>query len=162
MPHLHGFRIEDFRLLERGGELRGVLGVWDQRDRKQLRVRSYAPWLGALRPLINGFQALRGFRGLPSAGADVPLAAGTFLRVAGDDPRDLEALITGTLADLSKTDLLGMALMFHERDPLASAAGAFPALRLESRLYGVGWEDSEPWFRALDPALVPYVDAAFL
>ena len=161
-PFLHGLRIEDFWLLERGGELRALLGAWDQRAHRQLRVQGYAPWLGALRPMINLLLRLRGLASLPASGGEVPMVQATFLRVAGEDPADLEALLAGTLAGLAGTDLMGLALVLHERDPLRPAVDRFLNIPLKSRLFGVGWEDASPWFQGLDPSRVPYIDAAFL
>jgi hypothetical protein len=161
-PSLQGLRIEDFWLLEREGKLLAVLGVWDQRARRQLRVVSYAPWLKLARPLLNGGLRLRGFAPLPPEGAEVPMVAGAFLRVASDDPADLKTLLKGVLAGLRDAGLLGLALVFHDRDPLRAAMESFATIPLASRLYGVGWEDADPWFGALESTRVPYMDAAFL
>lgn len=161
-PSLHGLALEDFWLLERGGEVRAVLGAWDQRARRQLRVQGYAPWLRLLRPGINLCLRLGGLAPLPPPGSNVSLAHAAFLRVAGDSPADLTALLTGALAGLADTDLMGLALLLHERDPLQPALDRFLKITLKSRLFGVGWEDSNPWFGALDPARVPYIDSAFL
>jgi hypothetical protein len=90
------------------------------------------------------------------------MAAGVFLRVAKDDPADLETLLAGILAHLRESGLMGLALVLHERDPLRPALEAFWNLRITSRLCGVGWADSEPWFTGLDGTRVPYADAAFL
>jgi hypothetical protein len=161
-PSLHGLRSEDFWLLERAGKLVAVLGVWDQRARRQLRVVSYSAWLRLARPLLNTFLHLRGYAALPIAGAEVPMVAGVFLRVADDDPSALETLLAGVLASLGDTELLGLALVLHERDPLRAAMASFANIPLTSRLCGVGWEDSDPWFSNLEATRVPYVDAAFL
>jgi len=161
-PFLHGFQIEDFWLFERGGELRALLGAWDQRARRQLRVQGYAPWLAISRPAINLALRFRGLAPLPAPGCEVPTVQATFLRVAGDDPADLETLLAGALAGLAGADLMGLALVLHERDPLRPAVERFLNIPLKSRLFGVGWEDADPWFQGLEPSLVPYVDAAFL
>jgi len=161
-PWLHGLRVEDFWLLERGGTLRALLAVWDQRSRRQFRVQGYAPWLRVLRPGINPILRLGGLAPLPAPGRAIALAQAAFLRVAGDAPGDLQALLRGTLASLAGGDLMGLAIVLHERDPLRPAVKGFLNLAIRSRLYGVGWEDASPWFQALDPSRVPYLDATLL
>lgn len=161
-PWLRGLEATDFWILEREGCLAGTLAAWDQRASRQLRVASYAPGMSILRPALNLALRLRGFASLPPRGEDVPVAFGCFLCVPGEGPADLEILLAAVLGDLSRRGYLGLAVVLHERDPLRPALDRFPALKSDSRLYGVGWADSDPFFQGLDPSRVPYVDAATL
>lgn len=84
-PATLGFRVEDFFVLERDGELSGVMGLWDQSAYKQTVVRSYAGALRWARPFYNLAASLTRRQPLPAPGEPLRSAYAAFTCVAGND-----------------------------------------------------------------------------
>jgi hypothetical protein len=148
---LHGFRIEDFYLLRRGGRLAGVLGVWDQRSFRQTVVLRYRGWLGKLRPLINFVRRPP----LPCPGEPIPFFYVAF--VSTDDTAAFTTLLRRVHNEHCDGRYSHCVVGLHEDDPRTVALNEYPRTPFAGRLFAVTF-DGPP---ELD-GRVPYAEAAFL
>jgi hypothetical protein len=160
--HFRDFQAGDFYLARKDGRLVGAVGVWDQRAFRRTRVTGYAPWLAPLRPLLDFLLRASGHAGLPPPGAHLDEAYLAFRGVEGDDPAILAALLESIVQDRAGGSCHALLTTFHERDPLAAALGPFRTIPCRARLFWVCWDEGMPFFQALDPALVPALEAARL
>jgi hypothetical protein len=63
-----GLSIDNYYVIEHGGELIGVCAAWDTCAFKQNRVIRYGPWLGAVRAANNILSSITGTPSLPAPG----------------------------------------------------------------------------------------------
>ncbi|MCI0651655.1 MAG: GH3 auxin-responsive promoter family protein [Planctomycetes bacterium] len=145
------FRIEDFHVARRGGEIAGVLGRWDQRRFKQTRIAGYGAALAALYPLF----------GLPRPGDCLRSAYASFAAVDGDDVALFRALLRALYNDCVEREDRYLIIALHERDSLRAALCDYSHRPFTARLYSVAFEDGEEARRKLDDR-VPYIEAATL
>lgn len=157
-PFYRGFRPEDLRVATRRGAIVGACGIWDQSAYKQVRVAGYAPWLQALRPLLNAGLSLAGYPALPAPGASLAPRTLAFTAIQEDDPEVLQDLLRVVLAEAPTLLLVGL----HERDPLAVALREWVTLPYPARLCWVCWDDGLEPFRGIDLTLAPVLELARL
>ncbi len=109
----------------RTGRLAGFIGVWDQRDVRQLRVLRYSPSLARNRALINAVAPLLGAPMLPRTGEALRHIETMQCCVPGDDPGTLRALASALHRELRGTDAAFYNISLDARDPLAPALRGF-------------------------------------
>jgi hypothetical protein len=148
---LHGFRVEDFYVLRRGGRVAGVVGVWDQRSFRQTVVVRYTGLLGKLRPLVNLFRRPP----LPPPGQ--PLGFFYLAFLATDDTAAFAALLRRAYNDAAGGAYTHFVASLHERDPRAAILAKYPHTPFAGRVFAVTM-DGPP---DLDDR-IPYVEAALL
>lgn len=148
-----GFRVEDFRVLWRGGRMEAVIGIWDQRSFKRTVVLGYHGVLRALRPLSR----LLGPHALPAPGKAIDFIYLAF--AAGDGVPAFRALLERACVDALKEDagIRYATLGLHERDPRLPVLLEHRHTPFAGRLFAVTF-DGPP---RLD-GRVPYVEAALL
>ncbi|HVR75513.1 MAG TPA: hypothetical protein VMT52_14350 [Planctomycetota bacterium] len=148
-----GFRVEDFRVLWRGGRMEAVIGIWDQRSFRRTVVLGYHGVLRAVRPLSR----LLGPRALPAPGKAIDFIYLAF--AAADDVPAFRALLEHACGDALKEDagIRYATLGLHERDPRLPALLEHRHTPFAGRLFAVTF-DGPP---GLD-GRVPYVEAALL
>jgi hypothetical protein len=160
------FNSGEFCLAARGNEIIGVVGCWDQRAFRQLRVTGYAPALAGLRPALNGLARLAGRRALPAlppAGHTLDACFATCVCVTDDAPVIFDALMRRLCARARDGGRGLLLVSLHERSPLNAAFSPLERLLdCRSRLYCACWEDGEPFVGSLDPARIPHVEGAML
>jgi hypothetical protein len=148
---MHGFRIEDFYILRRGGRIAGVLAKWDQRSFRQTVVLRYGGWLGRLRPAINLLRRPP----LPPPGTPLPFFYIAF--VSTDDTEACAALLRHVYNEHCGGQYSHFVVGLHEQDPRVAALGDYAQTPFAGRLFAVSL-DGRP---DLDDR-VPYVEAALL
>lgn len=139
-----GLALRDFLVVEQGGNIEGLLALWDQRDFKQSVVRGYAPGLSRMRPLFNVMAPIFGQPVLPPPGTRLENAFLSHVAV----PHDREALLADLVADACvraaarNIDYVSIAL--SARNPLAkSLEQTFSCYRYVAEVYLVYWPDGE-------------------
>ncbi|MZR64032.1 hypothetical protein [Alcanivorax sp. DP30] len=154
-----GLNASSFLLLRIGGELKGVLGFWDQKPIKQTRVLGYARGMGVMRHLYNTHSVLRGGMRLPPAGGVLSYLSLHSLIVANDDPDLLRLLMDYAVAYFhGRYDALICG--FFQQDPLAGVAARYRRRLLLSEHFLVSY-DGDPR-GALDGERPWYVEVARL
>jgi hypothetical protein len=161
---------DDVFVLRQEGRVVATGALWDQRAFKQTVIQGYAPWLGALRPLVNfglrlgqglGLGAV-GQPPLPPPGTVLPLAYLACFAVAGEGTQEgvarACAMVEGVRREAHRRGLGQLAFTLPREHPLtAPLRRRFAARPYHSLLYAVVWEGADP-----APPARPYVEAALL
>ena len=156
-----GFDVRDFIVARGGGEIVGVVGLWDQSGYKQTVVQSYAGSMQKLRPLYNlGLRGI-GAQPLPRPGEHLRSAYVSFICVAGNDPGIFAGLLRAIYNLAAERRYAHLLVGLAERDPLLPVAQAYMNITYHSRLYTVAWDDGAETHAAIDDR-VPYIEIAAL
>ncbi len=136
-----GLGIEDLRIARRGGEIVGVVGLWDQSAYKQTVVYGYSGWLKMAAPVYNLGAACLGRAALPRPGDQVRSAYLAVVSIADDEIAAFQALLR-EIYNLARSRGFDFLLAgFDSRDPLLPAASEYSHVMYPSRLYFVEWPD---------------------
>jgi hypothetical protein len=141
--------LERFLVHERGGEMLGVVALWDQRAFKQVVARRYRRPLGALLPAYNLHARL--FRRVPLPRPGAALAQ-TFLAFLALDDAALPHAQALVLDALSHCPTPAAALGLHARHALLDTIDRLKPIRYPSHVYAVSFGepvDLDP--RAVQP-----------
>jgi hypothetical protein len=156
---LPGLAWEDIILAWQGAELIGTAAAWDQRGFCRWIVAGYAPWLRALRPLLNAGATRRGYPPLPAPGVVPNYFMLSLVCIRDHDTRVFQAILDEIMVRRrDRFDFLYASL--HERDPLMPELQARRHISMPSRLFAVAWDDGAESIRRLRPELVPYIEVA--
>ena len=156
-----GFRVEDFVVARRNGDIVGVIGLWDQSEYKQTVVQAYTGSLRWARPVYNAGARVLGAQPLPPPGAQLRSAYASFICVADDDPGPFRALLRHVYELAAERQYAYLIVGLSARDPLLAVARRYPHITYRSRVYAVCWEDGEDVYGRLDRR-VPYIEIATL
>ena len=158
---LPGLAWEDIILAWQGAELIGTAAAWDQRSYRRWLVAGYAPWLGALRPILNVVAKCRGFPRLPAPGVQADYFVLSLVCIRESDTRVFRALLDEII--VRRRDRFNFLLAgLHERDPLLPELQARRHISFPSRLLAVAWDDTAESVRRLRPELVPHLEVGAL
>lgn len=149
-PLIRDLRPEDFLLAFHGGQLCGVVGLWDQSAYKQTVVRGYAGPLRWGRQLYNGLARLRGDRPLPAPGERLSLAYAAFACVAGNSPGVYDRLLRAVCTLAAQRGHGRVLVGLTERDPLLAVARRYPHHPYVSRLFSACWQEDNQFHDNLD------------
>jgi hypothetical protein len=145
-----GLRVDDIQILRSGGEIRGVMAVWDQSAYKQNVVRSLPGWMRAAGPIYNAGAPWLGRPRLPRTGEKIRNGYAAFVCVSEDDQTVCERLLTATLDCAARRGLEYVVLGLDERDPLLHVARKRPHIPYRSRLFVVEWPEGRNLHAQLD------------
>jgi hypothetical protein len=137
---------EDFLLVEKSGAIRAAGAVWDQRTFKQTVVRSYAPALRLLRPVL----VRCGIARLPAEGAPFASAFLAFAHASGDDAAAFAHLLDAALDEGARRGLDALVLGLAADHPLLDVARRRRHWEYRSILYAVHFADGDERVAALD------------
>ncbi|MCG8394402.1 MAG: hypothetical protein MI745_15085 [Pseudomonadales bacterium] len=140
------------------GELKGVLGFWDQQGIKQTRVLGYARGMGLMRHLYNTHSLLRGGMKLPAPGGVLSYLTLHSVAVENNDP-DLLRLLLDDAVNRFQGRYDALVCGFFTQDPLARVPARYRRRLLLSDHFLVSY-DGDPR-EQLDGRL-PYVEVARL
>jgi hypothetical protein len=149
-PYLNGLQVGDFVIAEGGGEIVGMMAVWDQGAFQRLRIAGYSPGMAAVRPLWNLGARLK----LPRPGNTIPMAKASMVACADDDPAILRAMLA---AVCSKNFGRLLSVGLSESDPLVAALSGLRGRVFRGLHFLVGWEGEPPDWRepfGFDPARI--------
>jgi hypothetical protein len=144
------FKLEDFFIAKRNGEIVGVIGLWDQSSYKQTVVRAYGGWLRAARPLYNTVAPLVGRPHLPRVGEEIRYAYAAFVCIADDEPDVFDALLRAVYNLAVARGHAYLMIGLEARDPLLPAARAYSHIAYPSRLYLAFWEGGDDFYARLN------------
>jgi hypothetical protein len=158
---LPGLAWEDIILAWQGSELVGTAAAWDQRGFRRWLVAGYAPWLGAVRPLVNLVAKCRGSPQLPAPGVQADYFVLSLVCIRDNDTRVFRTLLDEIVVRRrNRFDFLLAGL--HERDSLLPELLARPHIPTPGRLFAVAWDDTAESVRRLRPELVPHLEVGAL
>ncbi len=158
-PQTRDFRVEDFVLARRHGQLAGVMGLWDQSGFKQTVVQSYSGAMGRLRPLTNLGLRLLGGAPLPAPGQPLRYAFAAFTGVADNAPAVFDLLLRQTYNLAGERGFAHLMVGLTEPDPLLAVARRGLHVPYKSRLYTVSWPEEPGWHQRPD-GRTPYLELA--
>ena len=117
-----GLDIDDFRLARaRDGRVVGFLGLWDQRQFKQLTVVSYSNRMGVARRMFNAIAPIAGAEPLPAPGAPLNVVTATHVCVSYDRADVLRSLLVSAHNELRGTGCSVLNVGLDRKDPLTGA-----------------------------------------
>jgi hypothetical protein len=158
-PATLGFRVEDFFLCEREGELSGVVGLWDQSAYKQTVVREYSGGLRWTRPLYDAAARLTRRQPLPAPGEPLRSAYAAFVCVADDDELVFRALLRRIYELAAKRRHAFLVAGLAGSGPLLAEVRRYAHVPYHSTLYTVSWKGG--LYEKLD-GRIPHVEVATL
>ncbi|RZU35399.1 hypothetical protein EV700_3352 [Fluviicoccus keumensis] len=159
-PFFQGLSIGDFLLVEEGGELRGLIGVWNQKAFKQTRVVRYSLGLALLRPFWNLWSALAGGIYLPAAGQAFDYLALHSPLTRPDDLTAFSALLQAAWELTRRRGSRAMTLTLADNDPRQPAVSRFRSLPMRAHQYTVAFDSAaQP---VLDAGLIPFYESGRL
>ena len=117
-----GLDIDDFRLARASdGKLLGFVGLWDQRQFKQLTVVGYSPRMAVARRVFNSLALLTGSEPLPQSGAPLNVVTGTHVCVPHDRADVLRGLLVSAHNELRGSGCSVLNIGLDITDPLGVA-----------------------------------------
>ncbi len=137
-----GLQPEDMLLARRGGQLVGLMAVWDQSAWRQTVVRAYGLRLRRLKWLLDASRLARGARPLPPAGAALHVACASLLCVMNDDPSVTTALLAAGVRAAHGRGAHALALAVTREDPLLAVVRRWRHVSYTSRLYALALADA--------------------
>jgi len=157
-----GLRMEHFLVARRaGGEIAGLIALWDQSGYKQTVVQGYSGWLRAAAPLLHRSAPWIGLAALPRPGQKLRSAYAAFVCIANDDPEVFGALLRETHNAACQRGFTRVLLGMDTRDPLLPIARGYKHVSYPSRLYLAEWPEGGHFHEQLDDRPV-YADIATL
>ncbi len=160
-PTTRDFRLADFIVARRGGEIVGIIGLWNQSGYKQSVVQVYNGSLRWLKPFYNFGARLVGMQPLPAPGEHINSAYASFICVANNDPDTFRAVLREVYNLAAERRYAYLMLGLTERDPLLPVAREYAHIAYHSSLYTVCWDDARDFHDRLDER-VPYIEIAAL
>jgi hypothetical protein len=162
-PLTAGFRVEDFVLARRRGQIVGVVGLWDQSDYKQTVVQSYQGRLRRCRPLYNVGAWLAAAPPLPRPGEHLRYAYASFICIQQNNPQIFRALLWQVYRLAAMRGYSFLSIGLTASDPLLSEAQRYAHIPYYSRLYTVCWrEEAGAALHTRLDGRIPYVEIAAL
>jgi ribosomal protein S18 acetylase RimI-like enzyme len=146
----YGLRMEHSCVARRGGEIIGVVALWDQSSYKQTVVQGYSGWLRAAAPIYNWSGAWMGRAALPRPGEKLRSAYAAFVCIANDDPDVFAALLREIYNRASERGFHYLLFGCDVRDPLFPVAQKYNHISYPSRLYLAEWSDGGIFHEQLD------------
>ena len=138
LPH---FDPDALYMYQKGSEITGTLGIWDQTAFKQWVVTRYS-WPYRLAAPFSPLGALLGLiPKLPGVGTPIQLLYASFLTCIPGDEETLEDILEVVVGDWSQLGYTFLAVGVHERSPLCNLFGTLAQETLSSAIYLVYWPE---------------------
>lgn len=141
-PFFHGLQLGDFLLLGEADQLRGLVGLWNQKALKQTRVIRYNRALGLARPLLNLWGAARGGLHLPATGEAFDYLALHSPLTRPDDLQGFETLLHAAWQATRQRGTRAMTLTLADNDPRSSVLQQFRSVPMHANQYTVAFDDA--------------------
>jgi len=157
----YGLQSQDFIVAHRGGQMAGVIALWDQSAYKQTVVRGYSGWLKLVAPLWNSGAPLLRRGPLPRPGEALSSAYAALVCIQDDDVSVFASLLREVYILAQARGIRYLMVGLDARDPLLPAARSYSHIFYPSHLYLAEWSDGGHLHEQLEqrPA---YVDIATL
>lgn len=159
--YLMDFNINNFYIAYEGGEIAGVIGLWNQKKFKQTIVGGYDGNMKYYRYVYNLFARFGGISKLPAPGEILDFCYVSFIAVRNNNVNVFRELFNYVYIDTASSDCSFLIVGLHSKDPLTEALKDFPKINYKSRLFLVYWDDGIDFFNSLDNR-IPYLESATL
>lgn len=138
-----GLDPSSFLILRDGGQIAGVLAVWDQRTYRQAVLRSYSPAMRCLRPIVNAFAAPVGLPSLPPEGHQIPQAFVFLAATTLGLERDVLPRLLRAAHQKARNRGIGMLTVGYAKDSIESEITIrnFRCIKYPSTIYLVHGPD---------------------
>ena len=156
---LKDFKLENFYLAMDNDEIVGVLGKWDQNKFKQNVVTKYGG-IYKYNKIYNTVCKLWRMPKLPNIGETINFAYVSFIATKNNDVYIFEQLLKNIYNDCLDSELVYLALGFHEKDQLLRSLDGFLCINYKSKLYLSYW-DKPDILNDFDIG-IPYIELATL
>ncbi len=158
---LSGVAARDFLLAQRGGQIAGVIALWDQSAIRQTHVERYDGVLARMRPIYNLYTALTSGHPLPDPGSRIPYVYFACFAV-DDDDLDLGRMLLRAAYRAAREGPWHYAIVgLHECDPLAPLLAEYRRIEAAGRLFVVHYPEKANVVEALDDR-PPHLEAGCL
>jgi hypothetical protein len=141
---LHGLSASDLYLSSRGQEVAGTLAVWDQNGFKQSVVAGYSLGLAAIRPPLALASRFGLAPRLPQKGQALPCLYAALVSSRESDEGVFRELLETVLTERSGAGYAYLLLGLSDRHPFCAIVEKRSVMRIESEIYLVCWQDSDP------------------
>jgi hypothetical protein len=159
--YFNGLTLSDFLLLrDEQQQIRGLVGLWNQKAFKQTRVVDYSRSVALFRPLYNAWSLLSGGFVLPAKGDTFDYLA---LHSPLTHPQDSDAfrqLLHSAWQQVRLQDKRAMTLTLSESDPRLAVLEEFKSIPLKAYQYTAAFK--EQFLPVLDGARIPYFESGRL
>lgn len=160
-PLLRDLELANVFIARRNGTPVGSMAAWDQARFKQFHVTGYAPWLAAVRPILNLVARLREAQLLPAPGHTLSVVFGAWWLVQPDDADVAAVLLERVLDEAAKTGAAFCVIGCMNDDPNARFFEQRRTIALHSRVYLVDWAEGSGLAERLDHRRL-HLEAALL
>lgn len=159
--YFNGLTLGDFLLLRDDKlQIRGLVGLWNQKSFKQTRVVDYSRSVALFRPFYNVWSILSGGFILPAKGQTFDYLA---LHSPLTHPQDTEAfrqLLHSAWQQVRLQNKRAMTLTLADSDPRLAVLSDFSSIPLKAYQYTAAFK--EQFLPALDAARIPYFESGRL
>lgn len=152
---------ENIVLALRNDEIVGTLAGWNQTGFRQTVVHGYSSSLRYTRILYNSWARLRALPRLPSPGNELRYLTAALPIAQDDDPQVMEALLATLIQRAANGPCEYLLVGLCQRDPLLSIFRPLGRAEYVTRMYVVGWGDSD-WIRSQLDDRPPYLELGSL
>jgi hypothetical protein len=161
LPYFNGLKISDFLLLmDADGDVRGLVGLWNQKTFKQTRVVDYSRSVALFRPFYNVWSSLTGGFVLPAKGETFDYLALHSPLTSPDDSDAFRALLHSAWLAAKVRGNRAITLTIADSDPRGNVLDDFRTIPLKAYQYTAAFrEESLP---TLDSDLIPYFESGRL
>ncbi|MDD5008613.1 MAG: hypothetical protein PHC68_09495 [Syntrophorhabdaceae bacterium] len=156
-----GMGWRDFIVAHKDGKIKGVIGAWDQKGFKRIRIKGYNRKLSMIRPIWNAFAGAASMPRLPDPGEFLGHLNIGFVAVDSDDRSILDMLIRYANDAAHGKGYTHIMVGLHDRDPMSAVVRRFRHIAFNSKLYVVFWEDGREFYEKLDNR-IPYLESGVL
>lgn len=155
-----GLSLTNFLLLERDGQLAGIVGLWNQHELKQARVLGYSVGMRWVKPFYNCWSRLVGGLVLPSVGQTFRYLSLHSLLTLPDDAEAFALLLHAAMEQARQQASCGAVLTLAANDPRGKIMQQFRHTRMQAKQYSVAYAAaSQP---LLSPQFIDFHDAGRL
>lgn len=156
-----GLTLNDFLLLrDEKNQIRGLVGIWNQKAFKQTRVFDYSRTVALFRPFYNLWSLLRGGFILPAKGQTFDYMALHSPLTAPDDKEAFSILLHNAWQAVRQQGKRAMTLTLSELDPRLKVLEEFSSIPLKAYQYTAAFK--EQFLPSLDTQRIPYFESGRL
>jgi hypothetical protein len=159
--YFNGLTLSDFLLLrDEQQNIRGLVGLWNQKAFKQTRVVDYSRSVALFRPLYNAWSLLSGGFVLPAKGDTFDYLALHSPLTHPQDSNAFRQLLHSAWQQVRLQDKRAMTLTLSESDPRLAVLEEFKSIPLKAYQYTAAFK--EQFLPVLDGARIPYFESGRL
>lgn len=160
-PYFNGMSIHDFILcVDEHHEIKGLVGLWNQKSFKQTRVLDYSRSVALFRPFYNFWSLLSGGFVLPAKGDTFDYLALHSPLTHPEDHDTFRQLLQAAWQGVRQQGKRAMTLTLSEADPRLAVLADFRSIPLKAYQYTAAFDEQS--LPNLDNTRIPYFESGRL